>query len=314
MLSSVKSRHFFNSAKNTGNGFEGLNRRAVAFFPGPHLAKEHSDELNISNKFPLLSQIVRIEAQMLSGCIKLESENLKSRSAMLIDRGKLVAAVYGCKREPDQIFGQHAYEKMLVDFGSIDADVKGYNLPVQVVTAAAAMFHGDPVALTTEGSLVKCLEHYLEKTRKLAQLGSVVVLDASGNAICVLYVLEGCVIGINPLASDIACEKSLKNYITRHSDSRIVANFRTDKNFESATSLSNLGCSQPSRSVNGADRQDMAQLLQMCNIKPASTPMPVSMDRFISCSRRSSAAKLINGVAQTNPYRIDPIKQLRFQL
>ena len=106
--------------------FEGTSRRAINYFPSSSLSPKSKVKLAFSNEKPILPQLISIEAAKVSGCIKMESERFKSRAAVLIYKGRVIACVYGSKAHPEQLFGTAGYVAMMSEISSVHSDVSSY--------------------------------------------------------------------------------------------------------------------------------------------------------------------------------------------
>ncbi len=129
MLSNLRVQpRLFSLVKASAQKFEGSSRRAINYFPSIGLSPKSKDKLAFSNEQPILPQLIGIEAAKLSGCIKMESRRFKSRAAVLIYKGQVIACVYGSKAHPEQVFGTDGYVAMMSEISSVHSDVSSYVL------------------------------------------------------------------------------------------------------------------------------------------------------------------------------------------
>ena len=85
---------------------------------------------------------MHVEGGMMTGCIKLTSEERLSRSDALLYRGKVVGCIYGCKHDPEVKPTEDSLVKMVNDLDAQDAQVLLYDLPESVTLAMSALFIG----------------------------------------------------------------------------------------------------------------------------------------------------------------------------
>jgi len=289
--------------------FKGNSRRATSFFPGEELAGSKS-RLTLSKSGPLLPQLLRIESQQLSGCIKIESAHHKSRAALLVERGRGIACVYGSKATPDQIFGRDAYERILLDIASPSAVVRSYELTADVVSAAASMFHGGIFNATKTGAPLVSFDLCMELITKSDGPGAIVVLDQSSAPVCILYVSGGKIMAVNSLNPSIKNAQSVRNYLTRNPGAKVMANSMSFEHYcaisDFSFALLRLDAAYTVTSATEARGRQAAQLVQVSKIKPVVVPSYTPVDRFVKGQRRNMAATF-NGIQALNhPYRIDP--------
>jgi hypothetical protein len=313
----VKIKEF---ARNRGAAnFQGRSRRAINYFPGKSLAPDTWIRLALCNRQPLLPQLIGIEAEKLSGCVKIESQRFKSRSAVLIYRGRVIACVYGSKKVPQQLFGPEGYACIMSEISSVHVDVSSYVLNDEVVLSAASMFHGGIFNASHKEDPVRALSNCMQFIEDLAAPGSIAVVDQAGDPVCLLYVSGGSLLGINSLNSNVA-EKDIRTlwqYLQKNPEAKVMANsIVTDNNSvigltfsllghpvnrsaagDSTTGSSLSGCSSGSISrVPG--NADYSNLVAMYSVRPVERPLEVRSDRFIS--RRDVGAKRMKLAAGQN--------------
>jgi hypothetical protein len=121
--------------------YSGINRRAVSLFPGESFA-EGSTHFELTNKSTVRQQLLNVEAQHVTCCVKIDSPKFKSRSALLIVQGRVLACVYGSLRVPEQVFGKDAYQQLMSEITHMGNVFDSYLLNDRLVLAAGSMFHG----------------------------------------------------------------------------------------------------------------------------------------------------------------------------
>lgn len=301
MLANLRFRGPLGRIKRPEPEFQGTSRRAINYLPGRNLSPKVGLNFSFSNRQPILPQLVSIEAQKLSGCIKMESSRFKSRSAALIYKGRVIACVYGSKSRSEQIFGPEAYGLMMSEINSVNSELVSYVLADELVESAAAMFHGGVISPSPAEDKLSSLADCMQYIHDLESPGSVAVLDEAGNPVCFLYLSGGSLLGINSLNGQVKDKdlRSLKQYIQRHK-AQIMANSMVTAGGEAeALTFSLLGQSAqppaPQRgrgvcSVTDLDAvREAANLVGVYSFRPTEAAREVRSDRFIS--RRDLKAK-----------------------
>lgn len=317
MLSNLRFRVGpFGRLKRGAKEFQGTSRRAINFFPGRGLSPKTRANLTLSNKQPILPQLISIEAQKLSGCIKMESNRFKSRSAALIYRGRVIACVYGSKARPEQVFGPEAYSLMMSEISSVNSEVTSYALTEEVVLSAASMFHGGVFNASPDQDNMESLSGCMQFIHDLAAPGSIAVADQGGNPVCFLYLSGGSLLGINSLNSAVKEKdmRSVRQYLQKNAQSQIMANSMVTEN----TSIDRLTFSMLGKSAQrppapeGAGRtgvcsvtelaavRDAANLVGTYSVRPVEAPREVRSDRFISQRDLSAKQTKIGYSVHTN--------------
>lgn len=261
-------------------------KRAVNYFPSQSLSSKAKTPLTISQNLPLLPQLINIEAQKLSGCIKTESSRFKSRSALLLYKGQVIASVYGSKKNPEQLFGSEAYNMILNELGSVHVDLSSYILQDEVVLSAASMFHGQVFYPKQNDNAVAALSECLDYIDSFAGPASIAVVDKEGNAVCLVYVFGNGVLGINSLNTSVS-EKdinSLWQYLKKNPESQIMANSITADNVSILGLTFSLLGHNRKHSVPCAALCDpeVANLVSKYSFKPTDRAPGVQVDRFIA--------------------------------
>lgn len=330
MISNLKVKLKQFGRGRSQSGFQGTSRRAINYFPGSALSPDTWVRLSLSNKQALLPQLINIEAEKLSGCVKMESQRFRSRSAVLIYRGRVIACVYGSKKVPQQIFGPEAYACIMSEISSVHVELTSYILQDEVVLSAASMFHGGIFNGSHSDDPVRALSNCMQFIQDLAVPGSIAVVDKGGDPVCLLYVAGGSLLGINSLNTYVKDTdiKSLWQYLQKNPESQVMANsIVTDNNSIIGLTFSLLGQSSQ-RSVTGESTASLgtssgagivnavgtvsytdlaavraANLVSIYSIRPVERPQEVLQDRFVSF-RDHNAKRMKLAAGQDNAYDI----------
>lgn len=89
--------------------------------------------------------VTYLEGGMRSGCLKASSENVRSRSGILLYRGRCVGCIYTSNQVIESPGQEEALQCALADLRLPDTKVTLYDLPQNLVLASAALFLGYPV-------------------------------------------------------------------------------------------------------------------------------------------------------------------------
>lgn len=176
---------------------DGYSRRATSILPLPQSSEKREIEKTefINHQKLLLS----FEAHQKSGCLRIVSPKKKSRSAMLIYRGRVIGCIYGSKNHIDQLFGETARTYAIADLAQSGNLMDSYTLGEEVVLSAAALFHGE-ILLPQERSDVKNnYQQIFSRMKKNHSTGSVVITNNEHLAVCLTYVFNGEIIGVYSL-------------------------------------------------------------------------------------------------------------------
>ncbi len=121
-----------------GAPYWGVSRRATNLLPAPVTT---SDMLLKGASIKGYSNLLlSLEANQKSGCLIIQSDKNKSRSGILIFRGRILGCMYGQKNLKNYLFETHAYARALRDLQGMKKTVDVYNLKDEIVIAAASYF------------------------------------------------------------------------------------------------------------------------------------------------------------------------------
>ncbi|HEY9759659.1 MAG TPA: hypothetical protein V6C97_31155 [Oculatellaceae cyanobacterium] len=172
---------------------EGSTRRTLGLLPMPQSRYGH--EITETDTLRLQMLLLSIESKKISCCLRVFSESTKSRSAVLIYRGRLIGCVYG-KRGEEQHFGKQAFNKIMDDLVSQGNLLDTYKLTDELALAAAALFHG---GLNQVFNGAPASEIYPKCARMVAnnkRTGCIVCKDNGEGAISITYLFEGAIVGV----------------------------------------------------------------------------------------------------------------------
>lgn len=120
-------------------------RRAIDLILPPLDKNQQPNKMNIGQSDDLLWLITDLEGGMRTGCVKAFCEGRKSRSAVLLYRGRAVGCIYGTKGMTDPLPTESSLQMMLSDCQTPNTQLVMYGLPEEVTLAMSALFLGYPV-------------------------------------------------------------------------------------------------------------------------------------------------------------------------
>lgn len=245
------------SAENNGHG---ANRRAINLVPLPTVRETH--EIAQSHRIRYHQLLVSIEAKQSTCCIRVISETSKSRAAILVFRGRVLGCLYGSKFEDQQLFGQEAHQRAMSELAKPDNIIDTYLLSEELVLAGGALFHGhqvDAFGSSPEQIFESAVTHLMHSNAP----GCVVINSADNEALCMVYIFKGHIIGVYSFSSGwvLSTYEAALEYVVDSPNAQVMASAlaaRNIKEVENMTfSLTGLG-----------DRTDQPKQLSYSMITP----------------------------------------------
>lgn len=176
------------------NVFFGASRRAVDLMPG-NLA--HSEpETTQTSQVRFHQLLINIEGSQVTGCFKIVSSVTKSRSSILLYRGRALGSVFGERTLEHQLFGEEGLSCALEDLSSPDNTLIAHQLPEDIVLAAASMFQGQPLNVGRQTSAKDYFQASMDILLQSGSPGCVVVKQKNDDAMAMIYVARNKVVGI----------------------------------------------------------------------------------------------------------------------
>lgn len=123
--------------------------------------------------------LCELEMASFTGCIKARSEEKKSRSAMLIHKGRVAGAIYGKKDAQETFPVEKAIALIQTDIKEPETFLQVYELPSDAVLSLASLFLGCPIARDPHASV----SDYIDT--------SLMSMSLSGETGCITYSLDG---------------------------------------------------------------------------------------------------------------------------
>jgi hypothetical protein len=169
-------------------------KRAVGLFP--ETAGRRADEIKDTIALKFHHLLVSLEGAERTGCLKISSRYSKSRSALLLFRGRVVGAVYGCKSMRGQYLHQDAHKCALGDLAVPGNLLDAYELPEDLVLAAASLFYGETLDTNSGQTLESSFDFAVSSLQRSAAPGAVVVNSLKDETLCIVYIAGGRTVGI----------------------------------------------------------------------------------------------------------------------
>lgn len=183
-----------NKAISRPGDYNGQNRRLISLLPRP---QEQTDHLAI----PLARYIKHrelfnsVQSHRSTCCVHIESNNKKSRAAILIYRGRALACIYSRQGYERHMDGQAALNEAMADLAQTDSCMDAYYLDDDLAVAAAAIFHGEKSELEGHNASSKFLAARTAFIDANAT-GTIVLKNTEGEFLCALYLSKGALRGV----------------------------------------------------------------------------------------------------------------------
>ena len=142
-------------------------------------------------------QMQAIEARKYSGYLHLQAEQKKSRAAVLLFRGRVLACVYGNKDIPGQLFAEAAYSNTVRDFVDPENALSLCHLDEELVVAAASLFHGAVLQVQSQfgSSAAEHFNGFHGVITRANMPGCIVLSTDDGTPAGMVYLFAGKIVG-----------------------------------------------------------------------------------------------------------------------
>jgi hypothetical protein len=289
--------------------YRGSNRRAVAMIPGPAL--RDTQEISVGDQSKYRQLLLSIEANQSTCCLRITSPKHKSRSAILIFRGRAFGCIYGSKRFGQQLFGEQAYQHILADMSHRDNVLDAYILSEDIVLAAASLFHGEIFSARSGASSEEVFEAAHNCLTRAGKPGCIVINDQDKLPVAVVYVFGGKVVGVFSHKDGWVStnyQTALK-YVTQNRNASVFASMLSASNTQEVLaltfSLSGLGDRESSQ-WNGISKFELGNpIFVNMQSKMTKSNLAVELNKFVP-GISNPAAHLNRSLALRNAFRVDP--------
>ena len=203
--------------------YKGTNRRATSLLPEP---MPSSDVVLKGSAVSVRSKVfLSLEANQKSGCLIIRNEKNKSRSGILMYRGRILGCMRGQKKTGDYAFGNQAYEGTVEDLANV-AHTDIYGLKDEIAAAAGALFHGQMQDQKVTPAQ-EFFEQSLKKLTKSNMPGCIVITDKPSAGICIVYIFAGKIVGIHSRKEGWLKPNAgtVRKYMTRCQKARVQSCF-----------------------------------------------------------------------------------------
>ncbi len=217
--------------------YAGTNRRAVNLIPLPVASDGHEIAQTQSVRFHHL--LVSIEGNLRTCCLKIISPRKKSRSAILIFRGRVVGCLYGRKSLGFQVMQQDAQMHALADLAAPGNILDAYQLPEELVLAAASLFHGQVLTFSAGATAEQLLTAAVQQIGSFSLPGCVVVNTDEDEMVCQVYMSGGKIIGVFS-SQDGWVEPTLQaalSYLASSGNCKVMASVLAIRTVDDASAL-----------------------------------------------------------------------------
>lgn len=289
--------------------YKGSNRRAVALMPGPVL--KETQEIQVSDQCKYRQLLLSIEANQSTCCLRITSPKHKSRSAILIFRGRVLACIYGSKRFAQQLFAEQAYEHILVDMAHRDNVLDAYILSEDLVLAAASLFHGEIFNSRQGASAEEIFEAAHNCLVHASKPGCIVINDQDNLPIAIVYIFGGKIVGVFSHKDGWVSSnyQTAAKYLGQTRNSKVFASMLSAQNTQQVQdltfSLSGLG-DRTSSDWSGISKFELASPIFVNVQQKVKRPgMAVEANKFVPGTVNPSA-HFNRSMAVRNAFRVEP--------
>lgn len=170
-------------------------RRAVGLLPeAPNdAAREVKDTMTLRFHHLLIS----LEGTERTGCLKIVSTKHKSRSAILLYKGRVLGCVYGQKNMVRQYLAHDAHKLALSDLASPGNLVDAYELSDDIVLATGSLFNGQNLDIETSANAQHMFEQATGSIMRSGLPGCIVVNNLEDEILLIAYLANGRIVGIH---------------------------------------------------------------------------------------------------------------------
>jgi hypothetical protein len=168
-------------------------RRAIDLIL-PALDGEVPREFKISD-YDLEWLITDLEGGMRTCCVKSSNDDVLSRSAILLYRGRAVGCIYCSKSMPDPPPVEMSLQYALNDLNLPNTQVTMYDLPEGLTLSSSALFLGYPVERSDDYDARSYMDYICNWFETKGQTACLALSFPSHNGHCFAYVYRGKFVG-----------------------------------------------------------------------------------------------------------------------
>jgi hypothetical protein len=170
-------------------------RRAIDLILPPLDKNQQPNKMRIGQEDDLLWLITDLEGGMRTGCVKAFCEPRKSRSAVLLYRGRAVGCIYGNKQMREPLPTESSLQMMLNDCQTPDTHLVMYGLPEEVTLSMSALFLGYPVDRTDDLDARSYMDYIMNWFQQKEQTACLAFSLPASGATLLAFVYRGRFVG-----------------------------------------------------------------------------------------------------------------------
>jgi hypothetical protein len=157
--------------------------------------------------------ITDLEGGMRTCSVKAMSQEVPSRSAMLLYRGRAVGCAYTSMKTPEPPATEQSLQMMLSDLTLPETRVSIYDLPESLTLAMSALFMGYPVKRRDDYEARPYFDYICEWLESKGQTACLIISLPANNSNCFAYVYKGQFAGAFYVADQMFTQD--KNFVYR---------------------------------------------------------------------------------------------------
>lgn len=170
-------------------------RRAIDLILPPLDKNQQPNKMRINQGDDLLWLITDLEGGMRTGCVKAFCEPKKSRSAVLLYKGRAVGCIYGNKQLREPLPTESSLQMMLKDCTTPDTHLVMYGLPEEVTLAMSALFLGYPVERSDDLDAKSYMDYIMSWFTQKEQTACLAFSLPSSGATLLAFIYKGSFVG-----------------------------------------------------------------------------------------------------------------------
>jgi hypothetical protein len=160
----------------------------------PPLHTEAIKEFKIAD-YDLEWLITDLEGGMRTCCVKMSNDDVPSRGAILLYRGRAVGCIYCSKLQPEPTRTEEDLQKALQDLSLPNTSVIMYDLPESLVLSSSSLFLGYPVPRQDDYNSRDYMDYICEWFEGKGNTACLAFSFPSNNGHCFAYIHRGQLVG-----------------------------------------------------------------------------------------------------------------------
>ncbi|PWU00905.1 MAG: hypothetical protein C5B53_03470 [Candidatus Melainabacteria bacterium] len=295
--------------------YSGSNRRATSMLPTSQSGPP--DQFQSLTKSDYQRLLLSIQNKRQSCCLQIESETNKSRSAILIFRGRILGCIYGKQGLQQHVFNEAAYVLALKDLASADHTITIYSLDEELVIAAAALFHGKTIEISEYANAQHIFDFAHDSLVQFNMPGSISIVGENDLSVCMVYIFAGKIVGVYSDKSGWTepTYAAVRQHLTEHPGVRIRACMLPARNTHEVNQLTFKVSGIPDKEARRR-AEEITQPLQPIlpsayQLKPVDLPKlrpfssAIQADRFVPKRTRGASLNSQSSVVN-HAFAVDP--------